>query len=50
MLGLSGTSENHNKITHYERIEFHSGYLLNYGIPLLITKRSKDAWFRKMKC
>jgi hypothetical protein len=41
MSGLLGTSENHNKITNYKRIEFHSRDLIDYGIPLLITKRNK---------
>jgi hypothetical protein len=41
MSRLTGTSENQNKITHYERIEFHSRNLFNYGIPLSITKHNK---------
>jgi hypothetical protein len=39
LLGLLDTPEDHNNITNYERIEFHSGNLLNYGIPLSITKQ-----------
>jgi hypothetical protein len=41
MSGLSGTLENHNKITNYKWIEFHSRDLIDYGILLSITKRNK---------